>query len=247
MNPAQDQIRAAYRNLPVPVRAYLASTKLYDLTQDLGKTYSIHVDTLGVIAQSITSMLLGLESPLQFQTELAGLGVQDTVADSIIQEINEKVFKALREEIRNAPREEALQEEPASVPIPTHKTPEPVINVPQPIVAPIAPPAPKPAPPPPAVFAAPHIETPSPVAEPLIQKPATAPSTPTPAAPVPPVPSRSIQPPQSTTPPISQPRQPISPPTLTPRPAAPASVSGRDELHSVLKKYGVDPYREIPE
>ncbi len=151
MNPTPEQMGDAYKKLPEPVRAYIASTKLFELLQELAGTYGLHVDTVGLIAQAATNMLLGLSSPVQFQSELAQMGVPDASADAIISALNERVFKVLRDEIRNAPPAEP-QEEPTPEPIPA---PTPVATPIPEESAPlyVAPMPVKQPPPPPAIFA----------------------------------------------------------------------------------------------
>lgn len=247
MKLSPEQTRAAYRQLPFPVRNYLASEKLYLLTQDLGKRYGIHIDALDPIAEATMNMLLGAESPLQFQTELASLGIPDTTADLIIQELNEKVFKPLRDEIRNAPPEEIAPEEPTPTRVIPTPPPEAMLQA-----APVSmPPMPaKQAPPPPAIFAemmVPEMKGPEPVQEmrptipPVPAKPPAPMPMPTPVPAPMPVAAEPVP-----TPPQSVPVPMQSPTRQNPAPQ-PVPSANRGELHEVLKKYGVDPYRETPE
>jgi hypothetical protein len=227
-----DQIREAFQKLPRPVRAYLVSTKLYDLAQDFGKKYGLHVDTLGALSQSVTNMLLGFLTPAQFQAELHGIGIPDAAAASIISDLNEKVFKPLQEEMRSAPTEEADEEEPAPEPAPVFRpapsTPQ-ISSAPAPLM-----------PPPSVTLPGTGTPVPPPIAPP--PSPAPAPRPPAVPEPVPPPPPATPQIPQSTSP-GHRPQADRTPWT----PPAPKPAPGKDALHNVLKEYGVDPYREEPE
>jgi hypothetical protein len=263
MDPSQEQTRAAYDALPQPVRAYLASTKLYDMVQGFAGSYSLHVDTSGAIATATTDLLLGLKTPAEFQAELIQMGVPSATVETILKELNEKMFKPLQDEIKNAPAEEKFVPEPEPiVPAPVTVPPAlvtPVPSVPQQVapVSPAPPPGVQPvpsAPPPPPV-----VQPPSPIVP--------APPPQSPPAPRPVMPSvQQSSPPSWTRPPAPAPAPfilpkipavpsapPLAPPAPTPAPPMtsvqnPVRESARrDELHNVLKKYGIDPYREAPE
>jgi hypothetical protein len=111
MNIPREQLRAAYDKLPRPVRAYLSSTEISDLMQTFGQKYGLHVDVVGQLSEAVSYMLLGFVSPAQFQDELKAMGIPEGIITTIIQDLNEQVFKPLQEKIRNAPPEEPEQEE----------------------------------------------------------------------------------------------------------------------------------------
>lgn len=149
-----EEQREAYDALPRPAREFLAGASFGDLMETFGQKYGLHVDVVGQLSQAVSYMLLGFINPSQFQDELKTMGIPDTTTGTIIQDLNEKVFKPLQEKIRNAPPEEPEQEEEE----PTSPSPAPAPLVPvakievrqaQP-TTPIAPPtavlAPEPAP-----------------------------------------------------------------------------------------------------
>jgi hypothetical protein len=197
------------------------------MVQTVGTKYGLHVDTMGQVSEAITNMLLGLESPLQFQTELAAFGIPDGTADAIIQELNENVFKPLRDEVRNTPPEQPEEEEAELVDEPVQI---PVAVTPAPVPPPLTP-IPPPQPTVPAAEVAPPV-------------PASAP-TPTPTPAPQPAPTRPVI--ASVPSPVPQMPTETPRPALTPRPVPQNIQANKEALHEVLKKYGVDPYREIPE
>jgi hypothetical protein len=203
---------AAFQTLPVPIRQFLLSLKISEFSDDLGKRYGLPFDTISALAKDTSYLLAGLINPDQFQAELTQMGIGSEAAAAIIQELNEKIFKPLREEVKNAPPEESAELE--TVPAAPAPTPAP---------APSITPRPMPRPIPPPLVPSPSVTLPG------SDVPLPPPAPPAPFVPQPPVP-------------------------LSPRPAPPQPNAGparpdpkREELHNVLKAYGVDPYREEPE
>lgn len=265
MELTQQQILEAYRRLPRPVRDYLVGPELGNLLKKLGGKYGLHVDVLAKLEKAATYLLIGYMSPVQFQMELASLGVPDQTADQIVQDLNEQMFKPLRDAVRNAPPEPEEEAPESTSPPIERSTPAPAL-APMPIAPPQMPlnsaPAsvPKPVPPPPAVFTPPTPQTAkgNEAAVPAISVPATQPLAPIapitrPPQPSPAAPKPQIlipQPPRPTPPLPTQPWQKPSAPSPRPPLSAPPTASpssSREQLHDVLKKYGVDPYREVPE
>ena len=203
----REQFNAAYRNLPYPIRAYIADEELGAVVLAVGKTYNLHVDTIGALERETTNMLLGIINPEQFVAELKSAGIPQESISNIVAELNTKIFVPLREKMRNQEPEEAAATAP-QVPInQTQKvTPTPSMSIPA--VSPIA------------------------------QQSAAPITPPTPqVAPVPPVSVSQFSP--STMP---TPTMPLPQPKIQPQ-----QSQNRDELHAVLKEYGIDPYREPPE
>ncbi len=216
-NISKEQLFTAYQNLPRPVRTYLAGQEPYDLVQTLGNKYRLHIDVTGVISYLITYMLCGLISPTQFRTSLHELDIPDENANAIIQELNEKVFRPLNEKVKNAPPEETAEEDGGE----PAQTPQSI--APTPTL--------KKASPPPNLPGA---------------MPQMAPER---ALPIPPA-GMSLPPTAPPPRPAPLPPRPV-PPTLTPTPAQPPAATSTSAPPSpskpILKDYGIDPYRELPE
>lgn len=99
--PTQQQIIEAYKNLPPPVREFLADPdQLARVLTNIKNAHNLHVDMIGLVNESIGHLLLGLVSPSEFRDILKLAGIPEGVVNDIIKEINEKIFVPLREELR---------------------------------------------------------------------------------------------------------------------------------------------------
>jgi hypothetical protein len=227
-----DQFDAAYSKLPYQIREFIATDSVGTITLTVGKTYNLHVDTIGALERETTNMLLGLINPEQFVAELKSAGIPQESIPNIVAELNTKIFVPLREKMRNPSPEDAESGESEENAAPS------VATVP---VAPVAAPVSlQPVPPitsQPITPLAPATPSPSPVAQPSARP-----------APVitPVVPIAPITPPSSVSQfsPLAMPIQstPLPKPKIQPQ-----QTQNRDDLHAVLKEYGIDPYREPPE
>jgi hypothetical protein len=237
------QFNDAYKKLPYVLREYVADDDLALVTEEMGKEYQLHVDTVGALYRETTNMLLGLINPEQFVGELKSVGIPQESISAIVEELNTKVFIPLREKMQHPTEEQSSDEDAdeeeasetaSSNPVATTSLPNVSATVSTPIAAPaiewvqVTPAAP--------VTTIPQVAatafTPQPVAQPAMQ---TVRSDKTVIeAPTALVPSPAV---------VTQ-RQ-------VPTPVLPKihsqQTQNRDDLHAVLKTYGVDPYREPPE
>ena len=97
----------------VAIQAYQAAPRLIKNIVDSGQTVStiveigkkhnlVHVDVFGKLAKINSYLLLGLTTPEEFLEELVTSGVSDKDAREIVNEINQKIFVPLREEMRKS-------------------------------------------------------------------------------------------------------------------------------------------------
>ena len=101
--PTQQQVIEAYKRLPPPVQEFLADPdKLARVLTDIRNAHSLHIDVVGQISESIGYLLLGLVGPSEFRDVLKIVGVSEGTANDIINEINQKIFVPLREEMRKS-------------------------------------------------------------------------------------------------------------------------------------------------
>jgi hypothetical protein len=222
---SQEDFFYAFKRLPRVMREFLLSPEYETLIRSLGNKYGLHVDVTGQLSLITGYMLSGLISPLQLQQELQSLGIPNAASASIINDLNEQVFKPLQVKVRNAPPEEPNEEEgavpapetststPAPVLVPAAPTYVPMQRAPQPPLVPAPaitmPVAPRPAPAPirePSVF-------PPPITAAPVQPPPTPVSIPAPQ-PIP-IYSQPVQPAPAYQTPVAP------PPAPAPRPAAP--------------------------
>ncbi len=80
-----EQFRSAYRALPFELREFLVSDDLTNITQSIGKSFGLHVDTVGALEREVTNMLLGLINPQQFVGELKSVGIPADVIGPIVE------------------------------------------------------------------------------------------------------------------------------------------------------------------
>jgi hypothetical protein len=136
MDISRQQLLAAFKASPRPIREYVASDALGDFAQKLGLQHGLHVDTVGELAKQTGYLLVGLMNPVAFKQELAAMGLTDSEAGAIIQELNEQVFKPLQDAVRNAPAEDRPAAPSAAIPAPAQ--PARPVAVPRPAIPPPA-------------------------------------------------------------------------------------------------------------
>ena len=126
---SKEQFSTAYNKLPFPIREFLASDDLTTVTQSIGTTYKLHIDTMGALKRETTNMLLGLINPTQFVGELKSVGIPQASIGAIVEELNAKVFMPLREKMKNPPEEDSSDNE-SEIEATSHEhTPTPVAYV----------------------------------------------------------------------------------------------------------------------
>jgi hypothetical protein len=208
---SSEQFNAAYGKLPFPIREFLVGDDLGDITQEIGKEYGLHIDTVGDLEREITNMLLGLLHPEQFVQEMKSMGIPQESIGSIVKELNAKVFMPLRERMQNAPPEPVhVEEEPI---------PEVVVVTQSAAPAPAAPVPP--VPPAPTVAAPPTFVPPAPA----YVAPAPAYVAPAPVYTPPPAPTYQPSAPVAPLPPLVTPKPPAAVPPAVPIPQPPVMAS----------------------
>lgn len=95
-----DQFQAKFKTAPYAVRDFVMGVELEDFVASAGSKYQLHVDTLGKFSDVVTALLLGFITPTQLPKELSELGINSTNINTLTQDLNEKVFKPLREKIQ---------------------------------------------------------------------------------------------------------------------------------------------------
>lgn len=115
MRPTEEQAKSAYERAPEAIQNALTDGPAIDFMAALQTRYSLHIDVAGEVVERIRNLLLGLSSPTEFLGELIQLGMSDTVARTLVEDLNKEVFIPLREEMRKAP-ESTGAPEPIAVP-----------------------------------------------------------------------------------------------------------------------------------
>ncbi len=252
-------VNTVMNDLPAPVQRFLKSPARDEVVASLSKKYALHVDQAGTFELAFLHMLLGVASPETFVATLRAAGIPSEVVSSLASEVNEQVFKRLREEEQGADPERSREPfvqsvpvvpSPASTPLARPMTP-PVQSMPAALppvsIPPILPPAPTtifPMPiPPPSVPGSVADLSPFPVSSSVrtmatdMQEARVHSSEPQLRAE-----SRPHHPP-AIPPPINIPR----PPAVTPHVSEPPpNLPGQTPV-PLVREYGVDPYRESVE
>jgi len=68
----------------------------------IGKSYQLHVDQTGAVAELTRNTLLGLVSPTEFFAGLIEAGLDNATAQKITAEVNRQVFAPLREQMKKS-------------------------------------------------------------------------------------------------------------------------------------------------
>lgn len=218
----EEAVGSLLSELPAAVREFVQSPERDRIALELTQKYGLHVDQGGAFQLAYIQMLLGAISPDEFMENLKQAGVAEDTVGALASDVNEMVFKPLREKERAAstPTPVPAKEASSSALPPPPSPPERRPPVPSPSYAPESlrvevPPAPA-APMTPAA--------PIPVAQPMApyQKQTPAPMN---------LPSASV--PFPAPEPVHTQVRPVPPPAMMPleRAAAPAS----SELGGLLR------------
>src|SRR3989338_5600394 len=107
------QIRGIYSKLLNDIKEAIFSVDVSDKIIDIGKKHKLAVDKIGIIGNETSRVMLGVTHPNEFIGNLTErLEVDKEKARAIAGEINEQVFKKVRESLRKIHnmREEAEEE-----------------------------------------------------------------------------------------------------------------------------------------
>ena len=110
-----EEIQERYKKLSPSVREVFLGVDTAEIMQEIGKKHGLMIDKIGEMADETGLVILGLTHPKDFVGNLASrLGVDKIKAREIADEVNEKVFHKIREELRaihNIKADVATQEE----------------------------------------------------------------------------------------------------------------------------------------
>src|SRR3989339_937760 len=112
-NYTDQQIAQMYDNLPEDLKDSIFSVDTTSVVNEIGRKYGLAIDKIGDLANETGMVMLGVTHPNEFIGNLADrLDVDKEKARAIAQEINEQIFKKVRDSIRKIhnTREEAEEE-----------------------------------------------------------------------------------------------------------------------------------------
>jgi len=96
-----EQIREIYKKLPEDLKEAILGVESTDIMRIIGEKYKLTIDKVGKMVGQAGYVMLGVTHPNEFISNLADrLEVDKEKARAIAQEINEQVFKKVRESLR---------------------------------------------------------------------------------------------------------------------------------------------------
>src|SRR3989338_3477054 len=117
-NFTEEQIEIMYKNLPNDLKTVFFSANKDETIESIGRKHNLTIDKIGELANETGMVMLGVTHPNEFIGNLAErLEVDKEKARAIAGEINEQVFKKVRESLRKIHnmREEAEEEKVSDV------------------------------------------------------------------------------------------------------------------------------------
>ncbi|MBI2025721.1 hypothetical protein HYT04_02970 [Candidatus Kaiserbacteria bacterium] len=130
----------AYQTAPQMIKDTVDSARTVSIIVEIGKKHNLHIDVFGKLAQINSYMLLGLATPQDLLQELVASGVLDKDAREIMNEINQKIFVPLREEMRRGGKvEETAKSAPPLASVPKYVPPKKYFNLQNKIPSPTPP------------------------------------------------------------------------------------------------------------
>ena len=100
----ESDIKELLKEVPPPVRAVFTNGKLETVAKNLMQKNRLHIDQAAVVERELILLLLGLKDSTEFvQSLVEEANLDKQTLDSIVQEVNTKIFVPLREEMKKAP------------------------------------------------------------------------------------------------------------------------------------------------
>lgn len=93
-------IKERFSALPKTIQDAILSSDYQNTLIEIGKKYGLTVEQLGILEQETTLVMMGLTSPNSYRSDLQsqmGAGVDSSKIGGIVDEVNNKVFFAIRE------------------------------------------------------------------------------------------------------------------------------------------------------
>src|SRR3989338_11640544 len=100
----ENYIKELMKEVPPMIRAVFASGRVEVVAKSLMQKYKLHIDQGAIVEREIILLLLGLKGPDEFTKTIAEEGRLDqTTVNGVVQDLNQKIFVPLREEMRKGP------------------------------------------------------------------------------------------------------------------------------------------------
>ena len=100
-NFTEEQIAQMYDNLPEDLKDAIFGLEMNEIVEKIGRENQLNIEQIGELANETGMVMLGVTHPNEFIGNLTSrLEVDKEKARAIAQEINEQVFKKVRESLR---------------------------------------------------------------------------------------------------------------------------------------------------
>ena len=100
-NFTEKQIAQMYDNLPEDLKDVIFGLEMNEIVEKIGRENQLNIEQIGDLANETGMVMLGVTHPNEFIGNLADrLEIDKEKARAIAQEINEQVFKKVRESLR---------------------------------------------------------------------------------------------------------------------------------------------------
>src|SRR3989344_138710 len=100
-NFTEEQIAKMYDNLPEDLKDAIFGLEMNEIVERIGREKQLNIEQIGDLANETGMVMLGVTHPNEFIGNLAErLEVDKEKARAIAQEINEQIFKKVRESLR---------------------------------------------------------------------------------------------------------------------------------------------------
>lgn len=100
-NFTEEQIAQMYDNLPEDLKDAIFGVEMNEIVEKIGRENQLNIEQIGDLANETGMVMLGVTHPNEFIANLADrLEVDKEKARAIAQEINEQIFKPVRDSLR---------------------------------------------------------------------------------------------------------------------------------------------------
>ena len=139
----QNQIDNAFRSLPDAIQNAITAVNSANILREITKNYGLHIDEGATLSSETGYVMMGLTHPGEFiQRIKTALNLGDEKARMIAQEINERIFRQVRNELkalhniepksfekRNSPAQISKPQEPSKNEVATWFSPDTETNL----------------------------------------------------------------------------------------------------------------------
>lgn len=113
----QEEVLARYDKLPDVIKDAMMEEATAQKMSAIGKTHGLLLDKVGIMAEETGYVMLGLEHPNNFVANLKeALEISEDKAIAIAQDINQQVFKPIREHLMDIHKIVAEKPKPSFAP-----------------------------------------------------------------------------------------------------------------------------------